>query len=88
MKAIASKILLKVTKKFDNTCMQKVGTLFSVPVDPKLAYWEATVISVGEEVKGIKENDTVFIYPDAGKEFEYEGESYRVITASEVIVVL
>jgi co-chaperonin GroES (HSP10) len=87
MKAIGVRILLKVEKKCDNTCMEKIGE-FSVPVDPKMAYWQGEVLSVGSEVTEVKEGDKVLIYPEAGKEFVKDGEIYRVITTSEVIVVL
>ena len=46
------------------------------------------VLSVGEKVEGIKEGDTIYFYSGAGKYFTHEGESYRVIVNSEVIVVL
>lgn len=87
MKVIDSKILLQVTKKCDGTCMQKIGD-FSAPVDPKMAYWEAKVISVGEKVSEVKVGDTILIYPEAGKEFIYEDNKYRVITSSEIIAVI
>lgn len=87
MKAIDTRILLQVTKKCDSTCMQKIGE-FSAPVDPKMAYWEAKVLSVGENVEEVAVGDTVLIYPEVGKEFYYDGQNYRLITSSEVIAVI
>ena len=82
MKVIDSKILLKVKKGMT----QKIGSL-EIPVDAK-EYEIGEVLSVGEKVDGIKEGDTIYFYSGAGKNFTHEGESYRVIVNSEVIVVL
>lgn len=88
MKAIDSKILITVTKKCDsNSCMQKVNGLMQ-HLDPKQAYWEAEVISVGDKVGEVKVGDKVIIYPEVGKEFMYDDVVYRAITTSEVIAVI
>ena len=41
-----------------------------------------------DEVEGIKEGDKVYFYSGSGKKFTQDGEEYRVINSSEVIVVL
>ena len=88
MKAIDARILVTVTKRCDSdTCMQKVNGLIT-HLDPKQAYWEAEVTSVGEKVSEVKVGDTILIYPEAGKEFLYDNKVYRTITTSEVIAVI
>lgn len=82
MKVIDSKILLKVKKG----ATQKMGNL-EIPVDAK-EYEIGEVLSVGEKVEGVKEGDTIYFYSGAGKYFTSDGESFRVIVSSEVIVVL
>ena len=82
MKVIDSKILLKVRKGET----QKMGGL-EIPIDAK-EYEIGEVLSVGEKVDGIKEGDIIYFYSGAGKYFTHEGEQYRVIVNSEVIVVL
>lgn len=88
MKAVGNKILLQVTKKCDGTSMQKIGDLLMAPMDPKMAFWEATIVSVGAEVKEVKDGDTILIYPEVGKEIFYDGQVYRLISTSEIIAVI
>ena len=87
MKVIDSKILLTVTEKCDGECMIKFGNLVT-PLEPKQYYWKAKVVSVGANVKEVNVNDTVLIYPDAGKEFVIEGSVYRTVTTSEIIAII
>ena len=82
MKVINSSILVKVEKG----ATMKIGGL-EVPADAR-EYEVAKVYAVGEKVEGIKEGDTIYVYPGSGKKFTSEGEEYRVINSSEVIVVL
>ena len=84
MKVIDSKILVQVQK--GETATTKINGI-SIPVGIG-EYDKAIVLSVGPRVEGIKEGDILFIYPGAGKEFTHEGNQYKVITTSEVIVVL
>lgn len=87
MKVIGNKILLKV-KRADEL-VEKIGG-FQVPVGAG-EFEVASVLSIGSELKEkgeISENDTVYIYKGAGKEFTHESQKYRVITPNEVIVVL
>lgn len=84
MKVIKSNILCREIKSESPTT--KIGG-FVVPNDQK-DYMEAEVMSVGEEVKEIKEGDRIYIYPNAGKKIDVHGENYRIINVSEVIIVL
>ena len=87
MKVIGNKILLRV-KKADEL-IEKVGG-FQVPVGAG-EFEVGVVLNVGSELKEkgeISENDTIYLYKGAGKEFTHENQKYRVITPNEVIVVL
>lgn len=82
MKVINSSILLKVEKG----ATMKIGGL-EMPADAR-EFEVGHVYSVGEKVEGIKEGDTIYFYSGSGKKFTQDGEEYRVINSSEVIVVL
>lgn len=84
MKVIKSNVLCKEIKS--DSPVTKVGG-FVIPEDQK-EYMKAKVICVGEEVSGLSAGDNIYVYPKAGKEIEIDGEKYRVINISEVIVVL
>lgn len=82
MKVINASILIKVEKG----ATMKIGGL-EVPADAR-EFEIGKVFAVGEKVEGIKEGDTIYFYSGSGKKFTHEGEEYRVINSSEVIVVL
>ena len=82
MKVIEGKILLKPVRG----CTQKIGAL-EIPVDAK-EYEIGEVISVGAKVEEVKVGDTVYFYTGSGKSITHEGEQFRIISSSEVIVVL
>lgn len=84
MKVIKSNVLCKEIKS--ESPVTKING-FLVPENQK-DYTEAEVVNFGEEVEGLSVGDRVYIYPNAGKEVEVNGETYRVINISEVIVVL
>lgn len=84
MKVIGSKILVTIEK---DGMTQKTGGGFEVPVGQG-EFEVAKVQSVGPEVEGVSEGDTIYVYTGSGKEFTHELKKYRVITTSEVIVVL
>jgi len=81
MKAINNGILvqddgLKEKEKFGN---------FEMPVTD---YETVKVLSVGEKITEVKEGDTALIYPGSGKTFTKDGQKYRLINVSEIIVIL
>ncbi len=83
MKAIESRILVRVLKGGPT---EKIGN-FELPSDPS-GIEKAEVLSVGSKVEEVHEGDQIYIYQGAGKEFVQDGKKYRVISSSEVIVVL
>ncbi len=83
MKVLDSKIIVKLK---EGRLTQKIGNL-EMPVDE---YEVAEVIGVGPEIiEGhVSVGDTVYIYTGSGKVVSIEGESFRVITKNEIIIVL
>ena len=84
MKVIKSNALCKEIKS--NPPVTKVNG-FVIPEDQK-EYLEVEIINFGDEVTVLSIGDKAYIYPGAGKEVEINGEKYRVINISEIIVVL
>lgn len=85
MKAIDSKILVKEIKQEE--LQEKIGDLI-VPVGSTKDKMLFEVISVGEKVTSLKEGDKVLTYYDPGHKFKQEGSEYRVISISDILVVL
>ena len=83
MKVLDSKILIKSKR---DGLVEKIGG-FEVPVGAG-EYAVAEVVAVGNNIENVKAGDTVYYYQNAGKELTIDGEKYRVITSSEVLVVL
>jgi len=83
MKVLDSRLLVQVDEKAST---QKIGGI-EIPADRDVQ--KAVVVAVGPDIaEHVKEGEEVYIYPNAGKEFTYEGKKFRVVTTSEVIVVL
>lgn len=83
MRAIENRVLVQV-KKTGPT--EKIGA-FVLPDDPN-GLETAEVISVGDKVDSVKEGETVYLYSNAGKEFTKDGQKYKVVSLSEIVVVL
>lgn len=85
MKVLKSNVLCKEIES-ENSPITKIGD-FVIP-DSGKEYIECEVISIGEEVSGVSIGDKIYIYPKSGKEVSVDGEKYRVINISEIILVL
>lgn len=85
MKAIGSKILVKEVEQ--EVLQEKIGNL-TVPVGNNKEKTLCEVISVGEEIKGLKPGDKIYTYNDPGHKFRENGEDYRVISMPDILVVL
>ncbi len=53
-----------------------------------IRYVEAKVLHVGDEVVGVKENDSIFFDRHAGHKIEYNKDTYHIIKLGDVVVVL
>lgn len=85
MKAIGSKILVKEVEQ--EVLQEKIGNL-TVPVGNSKEKMLCEVLSVGEEIKGLKSGDKIYTYYDPGHKFREAGEEYRIISLPDILVVL
>ena len=85
MKAIGRNLIIKKIK--EGTTKTKGGLLLAENQRSDIRYIEANVISVGTDVAGISENDTIFYDRHAGHTIEINKKSYSVIKSQDVVVV-
>jgi len=86
MKAIGRNIIIEKIK--EGTTTTKGGLLLAENQREDIRYVEATVLSVGEQVEGLKENDSIFFDRHAGHKIEINKQTYHVIKNQDVVVVL
>jgi co-chaperonin GroES (HSP10) len=86
MKAIGRNLIIQKVK--EGTTSTKGGLLLAENQREDIRYIEAQVMSVGEEVVGIKTNDIIFYDRHAGHKIELSKEHYFVIKIQDVVVVL
>jgi co-chaperonin GroES (HSP10) len=87
MKAVDCKILVKEEKLQDEVMKEKLGGFQMTVGDGKFSTFR--VISVGDQIHAdLHDGDLIYTYPNAGHEITHEGEQYRVIAISEVLVVI
>ena len=86
MKAVGKNLIIEQVK--EGTTKTKGGLLLAENQREDIRYLEAVIISVGDEVKGLIKNDTIFYDRHAGHKIEIDKKSYRVIKAQDIVVVL
>jgi co-chaperonin GroES (HSP10) len=86
MKAVGRNLIIQ--KVEENITKSEGGLLLSKNDRSDIRYIEAKVISVGEEISGLKENDSIFYDRHAGHSIEINKNTYQVIKAQDVVVVL
>jgi len=86
MKAIGRNLIIKKIK--EGTTKTKGGLLLAENQREDIRYVEAVVVSVGEEVAGVKVDDNIYFDRHAGHKIEIDKKSYRVIKAQDIVVVL
>ena len=86
MKAIGRNLIIE--KKKEGTTRTEGGLLLAENQRDDIRYTEATVLSLGEQVEGLKEKDTVFFDRHAGHKIEINKQTYHVIKSQDVVVVL
>ena len=86
MKAIGRNLIIEKTK--EGTNKTKGGLLLAENQREDIRYVEAKIISVGSEIVGVKENDSIYYDRHAGHKIEIEKKSYHVIKAQDIVVVL
>jgi len=86
MKAVGRNLIIQKTK--EGTTKTKGGLLLAETHRDDIRYVEAVVVSVGEEIKGVNEGSKIFFDKHAGHKIEIEKQTYHVIKAQDVVVVL
>ena len=86
MRAIGRNIIIQKLK--EGTTKTKGGLLLAESHRDDIRYIEASVVSIGSDVVGIKKDDKIFYDRHAGHNIELDKLSYQVITMGDVVVVL
>lgn len=86
MKAIGRNIIINKVK--EGTTKTKGGLLLAENQREDIRYIKASVVSVGDEVTGVKTGDSIYYDRHAGHKIEFENNSYHVIKSGDVVVVL
>lgn len=86
MRAIGKNLIIQKIK--EGTTATKGGLLLAEKQREDIRYVEAKVLKVGDEVVGVKENDSIFFDRHAGHKIEYNKETYHIIKLGDVVVVL
>ena len=86
MKAIGRNLIINKTAKEISTT--KGGLLLAEAHKDDVRYVEAIVVSVGDEVEGINQNDKIYFDKHAGHIIEIDKTAYHVIKSSDIVVVL
>ncbi len=86
MKAIGRNLIIQKTK--EGTTKTKGGLLLAENQREDIRYVEATIVSVGSEIIGINKDDKIFFDRHAGHKIEINKQTFHVIKAQDVVVVL
>ena len=86
MKAIGRNLIIQKTK--EGTTKTKGGLLLAENQREDIRYVEAIIVSVGSEIVGINKDDKIFFDRHAGHKIEINKQTFHVIKAQDVVVVL
>lgn len=86
MKAIGRNLIINKAK--EGTTKTTGGLLLAESQRDDIRYVQATVVSAGNEVVGVKQNDVIYFDRHAGHKIEVDKESYHVIKSGDIVVVL
>ena len=86
MRAIGKRLIIEKVK--EGTTETKGGLLLAENHREDIRYIEANVLSIGDEVVGVKEGDRIFYDRHAGHKIDIDKETYQVIRLGDVVVVL
>ena len=86
MKALGRNLIIE---KLEEQIQKTDGGLLLAEIHrDDIRYLKAKIISIGEDVVGIKKEDIIFYDKHAGHKIQKEGEIYHVIKSTDVVVVL
>ena len=86
MKAVGNNLIIQ--KVEENITKSKGGLLLNKNDRADIRYIEAQIISVGDTIKGLDKGNTIFYDRHAGHSIEIDSNTYQVIKAQDVVVVL
>ena len=86
MKAIGRNLIIQKEKNV--TTETKGGLILAETHREDIRYIKAKVVSIGDEVEGLKQSDTIFFDRHAGHKIEVGDLTYHVIKSQDVVVVL
>ena len=84
MKAVNNYIIVEKIKQGPK---KVAGLILTEDIDDDNRYVKATVISTGNLVEGIKNNDVVFYDKHAGHGVQYKETLYHVIRSGDVVLI-
>ena len=84
MKAVNNYIIVESIKKEPKKIR---GLIITEDLDVDNRYIKAKVISTGNLVEGIKDNDTVYYDKHAGHGVQYKDTLYQVIRSGDVVLI-
>jgi len=84
MKAINHYIIVEKIKQGPKTVG---GLILTEDIDEDNRYIKAKVISIGNLVEGIKDNDVVYYDKHAGHGVQYKDILYHVIRSGDVVLI-
>ena len=87
MKAVGRNLIIKKANQ-EGITKSKGGLLLNKQAREDIRYIEAEILSIGEEVQGLKKNDKIFYDRHAGHQIEIDKEIFHVIKSSDVVVFL
>ena len=86
MKAIGRNLIINKVK--EGTTKTKGGLLLAESQREDIRYVQASVVSAGSEVAGVKPGDVIYFDRHAGHKIEVDKKSYHVIKSVDIVVVL
>ncbi len=86
MKAIGRNLIVNVIKQ--GIAKTKGGLLLGEKQREDIRYTEGTVVSAGDEVIGVKNNDVIYFDKNNSHQIEINKNIYTVVNMNNVVVVL
>ena len=86
MKAIGRNLIVNIIKQ--GIAKTKGGLLLGEKQREDIRYTEGTVVSAGDEVIGVKNNDVIYFDKNNSHQIEIKKDVYTVVNMSNVVVVL
>jgi len=86
MKAVGRNILILPIKREDNKT--KGGLILTDAHREDLRYNLAKVVTVGDDVKGLKDCDTIYYDSNSGFGIEIDKEKFKIIKDHDVVIIL